>query len=106
MDSLQHIAHRELAGLSRRSWLSRAGCGFGGLALSALATSEVLGAETRAGARPTHFPARAKRVIFLYMHGGCSHIDSWDYKPALFQRHGESLPVWRHGPATIISLLG
>ncbi len=92
MDSLKQITHRELAGLSRRTWLSQAGCGFGGVALSALATSEVLGAETGAGARPTHFPARAKRVIFLYMHGGCSHIDSWDYKPALIQRHDESLP--------------
>ena len=89
MEALGSITHRELSGLSRREWLSRAGCGFGGLALSALTTSESLAAET---APRTHFPARAKQVIFLYMHGGCSHIDSWDHKPSLISRDGEPLP--------------
>ena len=93
MEALGTITHRELSGLSRREWLSRAGCGFGGLALSALTTSESLAAGTSAEPLQTHFPARAKRVIFLYMHGGCSHIDSWDYKPSLIRRDGESLPV-------------
>lgn len=92
MNALGSITHRELSGLSRRDWLSRAGCGFGGLALSALTTSESLAAGTSVGPLQTHFPARAKRVIFLYMHGGCSHIDSWDHKPSLFRRDGELLP--------------
>ena len=39
-----------------------------------------------------HFAARAKRVIFLYMHGGASHIDSFDHKPALAKQHGKKLP--------------
>ncbi len=43
--------------------------------------------------RPTHFPARAKRVIFLFMSGGVSHVDSWDYKPKLFADAGKTIPV-------------
>jgi hypothetical protein len=92
MKSPQSITRRELSGLSRREWLSRAGCGFGGLALSALTTSESLAAGASSSLHGTHFPARAKQVIFLYMHGGCSHIDSWDHKPALVQRDGQKLP--------------
>lgn len=42
---------------------------------------------------PSHFPARAKRVIFLYMSGGVSHIDSWDPKPRLFRDHGKTVSV-------------
>jgi hypothetical protein len=60
MNSTQPITRRELSGLSRREWLSRAACGFGGLAMSALATSESLGAGEAQGLRRTHFPARAK----------------------------------------------
>lgn len=40
--------------------------------------------------RPPHFPARAKRVIFLFMHGGPSQVDTFDYKPELQRRDGES----------------
>ncbi|MBS0205572.1 MAG: DUF1501 domain-containing protein [Planctomycetes bacterium] len=43
--------------------------------------------------RPTHFPARAKRVIFLFMSGGVSHVDSWDPKPRLFADAGKTIPV-------------
>jgi hypothetical protein len=39
-----------------------------------------------------HFPARAKRVIFLFMHGGPSHVDTFDYKPELIKHHGQPLP--------------
>lgn len=42
---------------------------------------------------PTHFPAKAKRVIFLYMSGGVSHVDSWDPKPKLRVAAGKSIPV-------------
>jgi hypothetical protein len=44
-------------------------------------------------AKATHFPAKAKRVIFLYMSGGVSHVDSWDYKPKLFADAGKTIPV-------------
>ena len=43
--------------------------------------------------RPPHFPPKAKRVIFLYMSGGVSHIDSWDPKPKLFADAGKTVPV-------------
>lgn len=43
--------------------------------------------------RPTHFPARAKRVIFLFMSGGVSHVDSWDPKPKLFKDAGQTVSV-------------
>jgi hypothetical protein len=56
--------------------------------------------------RPPHFPARAKRVIFCYMTGGASHVDSFDYKPKLFEDHGKTLkngkflsrPKWEFRP--------
>lgn len=44
-------------------------------------------------AKPGHFAARAKNVIFLNMSGGVSHVDSFDYKPALFQNHGKTYQV-------------
>lgn len=44
-------------------------------------------------ARPSHFPARAQRVIFLYMSGGVSHVDSWDPKPRLFADAGKTVSV-------------
>jgi hypothetical protein len=43
--------------------------------------------------KPTHFPAKAKRVIFLYMSGGVSHVDSWDPKPKLIADAGKTIPV-------------
>ncbi|MBC7815846.1 MAG: DUF1501 domain-containing protein [Planctomycetaceae bacterium] len=43
--------------------------------------------------KPTHFPSKAKRVIFLFMSGGVSHVDSWDPKPELFADAGKTVPV-------------
>jgi hypothetical protein len=80
---------------SRREALRQIACGFGGVALAGLLTSE--GAAAPAGnplaARPSHFPARAKRVIFLFMHGGVSHIDTFDPKPKLAQMDGKPVPI-------------
>src|SRR5947209_14888341 len=64
--------------LSRREFLWHSGGGLGGIALSALL----------AGAAP-HFKPRAKRVVQLFMAGGASHIDLFDYKPELIKRHGQ-----------------
>src|SRR5688500_15153365 len=84
--------------LERRSFLRQAGCGFGAIALAALWSQGELGsaavaAESSAGdslsARPTHFPAKAKSVIFLYMDGGPSQIDTFDPKPRLNAEHGK-----------------
>ncbi len=72
------------ATFSRRKLLQAAGCGFGSMALSGLA---------QAGSPLSfHHPPRAKRVIFLFMHGGPSHVDTFDYKPELQKRDGERLP--------------
>lgn len=82
--------------IDRRNWLRRAGCGFGSLAAAALLQDEVTSVAAAArnplAPRSPHFPAKARSVIFLYMHGGASHIDSFDYRPELERRHGESLP--------------
>src|SRR6516225_4584516 len=85
--------------LSRRDMLRSAGIGFGYLALAGLSTQEALGSMRVAGPphdplqpRPGHHPARAKRVIFLFMHGGPSHLDTFDYKPRLQRDDGGELP--------------
>ena len=82
--------------LNRRNLLQSLGCGFGHLAATALASrtsakaaSPVDSSSNPLRARPAHFPARAKRVIFVFMQGGPSHVDTFDYKPILEKRDGE-----------------
>src|SRR5262245_54272423 len=85
---------------SRRDWLARAGSGFGLLALADLLAAEsappAVGEPNRAAqpytVRPPHHAARAKRVIFLYMPGGPSHVDLLDPKPRLTADNGKPLP--------------
>lgn len=75
---------------SRRDFLNSTGCGFGALAFSALATQHSR-AESPLTLPQPHFAPRAKRVIFLFMQGGVSHVDSYDYKPQLQQLDGQKL---------------
>jgi len=84
---------------SRRDLLRRSAVGFGNLALLALLQEEAAAAAPRPAApanplhvRPAHFPARAKRVIFLFHTGGPSHLDTFDYKPLLQRDHGKPYP--------------
>jgi hypothetical protein len=87
--------------INRRELLRRAGGGAGMLALAALLEREGLlnvaeGAERAAtnnvlAPRAGHFPAKAKSVIWLFINGGPSHVDTWDYKPALEKRDGQEL---------------
>ncbi len=78
--------------LSRRQLLKASSIGFGNLALaSMLAEASV---DPLAVKQP-HFQARAKRVIFLFMHGGPSQVDTFDYKPLLKRDHGKPLPFAR-----------
>ena len=74
--------------ISRREWLFATGCGFGALALAGLATDGTSAANPLAP-KATHFVPRAKRVIFLFMQGGVSHVDSYDYKPLLAEADGK-----------------
>ena len=82
--------------LSRRELLRRSGGGFAALALAGLLAEESRAAAPDPrhplAARPPHFPAKAKRVIFLFMHGGPSQVDTFDYKPLLDRDHGKPLP--------------
>ncbi|WP_395719006.1 DUF1501 domain-containing protein [Prosthecobacter sp.] len=71
---------------SRRHLLSASSAGFGMLALRGL-----FGAESPLVTKRTHFPARAKRVIFLFMQGGPSQVDTFDFKPALTKQHGKAV---------------
>ena len=73
--------------ISRRTFLQAAGGGFGALAADALWAGEV---------RP-HFPARVDSVIFLFMYGGPSQVDTFDPKPALQAWAGKSVPAYRKG---------
>ena len=80
---------------SRRGFLARCGQGFGSLALSAMLLEDGHCRGTRpvgAGARLTayHHPPRAKRVVQLFMGGAASHLDTFDYKPALEKHHGKA----------------
>jgi hypothetical protein len=89
--------------LHRRELLTRAGCGAGLLGLATLLQDEGLLARAAAAApsdnaslnplapRPAHFAPKAKRVIWIFVNGGPSHVDTWDYKPELEKRDGKEL---------------
>jgi len=72
--------------INRRNMLLKTSCGFGFLGLSSLLAKETIG-------NTTHFPAKAKRVIFIYLNGGPSHVDTFDHKPLLESRNTEQDPV-------------
>ena len=76
--------------LTRRSLLNRAACGFGSLALADLCR-QTSGAAPIAQTVGMHHQPRAKRVIFLFMQGGPSQVDSFDYKPALAKYAGKKV---------------
>ncbi|MBX3422676.1 MAG: DUF1501 domain-containing protein [Pirellulaceae bacterium] len=84
--------------LSRREWLSASGMGFGALALQCMLQREALGG--------VHHPARAKRVIWLFMEGGPSHLDMLDPKPLLNQLAGQPLPISFGEPITAMGEKG
>src|SRR5262245_58869469 len=90
-----------IAELTRRRFLGQSAAGFGTAALASLLNPRLLAAE-KAGAIPRgaalpgvlsqpHFPAKAKRVIYLCMSGGPSQIDLFDYKPKLKELDGTEL---------------
>jgi hypothetical protein len=69
---------------NRRQFLGRSGFGIGGAALASLMEGR--------GFAATHFAPKARRVIYLFMHGGPSQLDLFDYKPELRKLHGQELP--------------
>jgi hypothetical protein len=102
------FSNNDLRRIQRRELLARAGGGAGLLALAALMADEgllcagAMGAEASGSAaadprlnplapRKGHFPAKARSVIWLFMNGGPSQVDTWDYKPELERRDGQEL---------------
>jgi hypothetical protein len=102
---MRHRHHRcsgfDARPLTRREWLFHAGGGLGGVALAALLGQEAAAqppTSAGAGAHPqaSHFAARAKHVIFIFLCGGVSHVDTFDYKPELERLDGK--PLTGKGP--------
>src|SRR5947209_1194555 len=100
---MDHARTSRLRPLSRRDMLRQAGFGFGAWALLDLLTRDghvspanPLAANPVAAnplaARPPHFAGTARRVIFLFMQGGPSQLDTFDPKPLLGRLHGQPLP--------------
>src|SRR6187200_295178 len=92
------MAHKLPQPVTRRDALCRMGSGFGMLAFAgligdSLAAAGITEGQQQAGEnRPLDHPARAKHVIFLFMNGGLSQVDSFDPKPMLDKYHGQPLP--------------
>jgi len=90
--------------LNRRDFLRCGGTGLGGIALLSLLAEERLLADGRspirpqwspehpAAPRPPHFAPKAKNVLVIFCSGACSHLETWDYKPELFNRDGQPMP--------------
>jgi hypothetical protein len=99
-------ARRDFCGRTRREFLWETGCGFGAAALASLLSGDGFFAQ-RAEAAPQFtnplavksplLPAKAKSVIFLFMYGGPSHIDTFDYKPAMVGMDGKTIEVKTFG---------
>src|SRR5688572_31793012 len=96
----------DFCGRTRREFLWETGCGFGGAALTSLLTGDgFFGRHAQAAAltaaplapKPAALPAKAKSVIFLFMYGGPSHIDTFDYKPAMVGTDGKTVTVKTFG---------
>lgn len=108
----QHADHGPAA-CSRRQWLARAANGFGAVALAALMHDEAARAAPADEAarakdpfrpRPSHYPPRARNVIFLFMDGGPSQVDTFDPKPRLDREHGQ--PIGMKTPPTQFNNVG
>jgi Protein of unknown function (DUF1501) len=80
------------ASLSRRDFLWQSGGGLGGIALTSLLSDESNELQASEGVLRgvLHHPPKAKRVVQLFMSGAASHLDLWDFKPALVKHHGEA----------------
>jgi hypothetical protein len=88
--------HKAFRPKTRREALRSMGSGFGMVALANMVGKSLARADASPDSlltpRKAHFEPKAKHVIFLFMNGGCSSIDSFDYKPALEKYHGQPLP--------------
>src|SRR5262245_43053593 len=98
---------KNFCGRTRREFLWEAGAGFTGVALAGLLDRDGFFANCAAAAqtptssyqepRQPHFPAKAKSVIFLFMYGGPSQVDTFDYKSKLYDLDGQTINVRTFG---------
>src|SRR3954464_10601747 len=106
-DSLEHsIRAGEFCRRTRREFLWEAGAGFTGLALTGLLAGDSFFPNRAAAAdkpanplapKQPQFTPKAKSVIFLFMYGGPSQVDTFDYKPKLYELDGKTIPVKTKG---------
>src|SRR5881227_3488283 len=97
MNSFLNEYNREsLLATTRRQFLGRMSVGIGGMALASLFKNDLFGASTDLvnplAPRPPHFPAKAKRAIYIHMAGSPSHLDLFDPKPKLKELNGQPCP--------------
>jgi hypothetical protein len=78
--------------MTRRDALRTMGSGFGMMAFSGLAGQTMSSSGSPLDPKSPHFPAKAKHVIFLFLNGGLSHVDTFDHKPMLDKYHGQPMP--------------
>src|SRR5438105_6709962 len=99
---------RQFCGRTRREFLWETGAGFGAVALTGLLSADGFfnraAADTAPGRfvnplapRRPHFSPKARSVIFLFMYGGPSHVDTFDYKPELYRLDGKTIDVKTKG---------
>ncbi len=103
---MTHSRGRNFCGRTRREFLWQAGGGFAGVALAGLLGDDFFAARAQAARVPfanplapkkPHRPAKARSVIFLYMYGGPSHIDTFDYKPGMVGMDNKTIQVKTFG---------
>ena len=78
--------------VTRRDALRMIGGGFGMMAFAGMVNQSLLQAQSITGIAKLDYPQRVKRVIFLFMNGGMSHVDTFDPKPMLEKYDGQPLP--------------
>ncbi len=98
-----NLPEQQLRATTRRQFFSRCGLGLGSIALASLLGDKVFGADSALrtphsalpnpfAPKPPHFPARAKNIIYLFMAGGPSQLELFDYKPKLVELNGQPIP--------------
>lgn len=100
------MSQPNFCGRTRREFLWQTGAGFGAVALADMLSRDGFFSSARAddspsanplAAKPSHFPAKAKSIIFLFMYGGPSHIDTFEYKPNMVGQDGKTVTVKTFG---------
>jgi hypothetical protein len=105
---MSHSSKSQFCGRTRREFLWEAGAGFGGVALASLLGNSFFGSQTVKADGKTkfenpllpkkpHFAPKAKSVIFLFMYGGPSQVDTFDYKPKLYPLDGKTIQIKTFG---------